>query len=99
LAFIETKIEHLNLQGNYLGNDGAIALMKSVHINTVLLELGLADNQFGEKGGVLDNLVAVIKENPTIFLIDIKHNGIYHEGARRILDACKEKKTTKVEMS
>ena len=99
LAFVETKIEYLNLQGNYLGNDGAVSLMKAVHINNVLLELGLADNQFGEKQEVMDNLVLVIKENPVIFQIDIKHNGIYKDGARKILEACKEKKTTKVEMS
>lgn len=76
-----------------------VALMKAVHINAVLTNLNLADNQFGEKKEVIDNLVLVIKENPTIFQIDIKHNGIYQEGAKIILDACKEKKTTKVEMS
>jgi len=73
--------------------------MKAVHINTVLTDLVLADNQFGQKEEVIDNLVLVIKENPVIFMIDIKHNGIYEQGAKKILDACKEKKTTKVEMS
>ena len=55
-------------------------MMKAVHINAVLTNLNLADNQFGEKKEVIDNLVLVIKENPTIFQIDIKHNGIYQEG-------------------
>jgi hypothetical protein len=54
--------------------------MKAVHINSVLTNLNLADNQFGEKSEVIDNLVLVIKENPTIFQIDIKHNGIYKYG-------------------
>jgi hypothetical protein len=54
--------------------------MKAVHINSVLINLNLADNQFGQKEEVIDNLVLVIKENPTIFQIDIKHNGIYEQG-------------------
>jgi hypothetical protein len=54
--------------------------MKAVHINSVLTNLNLADNQFGQKEEVIDNLVLVIKENPTIFQIDIKHNGIYEQG-------------------
>lgn len=52
---MESKLESLQLQGNCLSNDGAIALLKAVHINTVLLELGIADNQFGEKPEVMDN--------------------------------------------
>jgi len=32
-------------------------------------------------------------------MIDVKHNGIYKEGAKKILDAAKEKKTTKIELS
>lgn len=73
--------------------------MKAVHINGVLTELTLADNQFGQKEEVIDNLVLMIKENPVIYKIDIQHNGIYEAGAKKILDACKEKKKTKVDMS
>lgn len=97
LAFTESKIEYLNLQGNELGNKGVKALLEAVKINACILELGLADNQFGEK--VVDDIVEVVKFVPQIYCIDIKHNGIYEEGAEKIFKACEPKKSTKVEMS
>ena len=82
--------------------------MKSLEVNSVLTELNVSDNQFGEKNTVIDQICVIIKENPTIFFMDLKHNGIYEDGnffskpkigAKKILEACKEKKTTKIEMT
>lgn len=97
LAFSESKIEYLSLQGNELGNIGVKALLEAVKINTVITELGLSDNQFGEK--CVDDIVDVVKNVPQMFCIDIRHNGIYEEGAEKIFKACEIKKTTKIEMS
>lgn len=99
LAFIESKIEFLNLQGNYLGNDGVIKIMRALELNTTLNDIILADNQFGEKKAVIDRICEVLKVHPSLFQMDLKHNGIYPDGAEQIVAAVKKRMACKVEMS
>src|SRR5688572_20579056 len=54
LAFIKSELKFLDLQGNFLKNEGVVDLFKGLEINNTLEEINLADNQFGETPQVLD---------------------------------------------
>ena len=80
LAFIKTDLKFLDLQGNYLKNEGVTDLFKALEVNNTLEEINLADNQFGEDPGVLDAISKVFQTNKNLGAYDFNYNAIYDEG-------------------
>lgn len=107
LAFIDSKLETLNLQGNELGEEGSermisgcCELMKAMDINTTVTELNLSDNKFGEGVNMISMMCKVI-ENPAspLFMLDLRYNQIGNEGVTRLMDAIKVNKKTKIDIT
>lgn len=99
LMFLNTSLESLNLQGNNLGKDGAFQTFRAIEVNTKLKELNFSDNQINDAKPLIDQLVLVIENNPTIAFINLSFNGIMQETAERLLTSVKRKMRPKIELT
>ena len=80
LAYIKTELKFLDLQGNFLRNEGVCDLFKAFEVNKTLEEINLADNQFGEDPNVLEVICKVFRTNKTLGAFDFNYNAIHDEG-------------------
>lgn len=99
LAFIESKLEYVNLQGNALGSEGVVEIFKAMAINTTVTELNLSDNKFSDDDNLIGCLCEMLQKNETLFMCDLKYNDIGEKKAVKILDEMKAKKKTKVDLT
>lgn len=81
-----SALKELDLQGNYLRNQGVCTVFHALQINKSLLKLNLADNQFGEDEQVLRKLWQMLANNATLQVLDLRFNGIFDTGAVVIRD-------------
>ena len=81
LAYIESKLIKLKLQGNLLRNKGVFQIFRALEINDTLELINLADNQFGEGSDipVIDKICEVIVTNKSLGSYDLSFNGLYEE--------------------
>lgn len=81
LAYYETKLEKLKLQGNLLKNKGVFQIFRALEINETLEKINLADNQFGESTEipVVEKICEVIVKNKSLGSYNLKFNGLYEE--------------------
>ena len=77
----------LNLWGNGLGAEGAVAVADGIKINTVLTKLYLQSNELGPKGARA--VADAIKINTVLQVLDLGDNGLGAEGARAVADSIK----------
>jgi len=89
LAFIKTELKFLDLQGNFLKNEGVKDLFKALETNQILEEINLADNQFGEDQETMDQICKVFTMNKNLGAYDFNYNAIYDDGANRFLQLLK----------
>lgn len=82
LAYFDTKLEKLKLQGNLLKNKGVFQIFRALEINDTLEKINLADNQFGESKEipVIDKICEVIVKNKSLGAYDLKFNGLFEDG-------------------
>lgn len=82
LAFVDTKLIKLKLQGNHLKNKGVFQIFRSLEINDVLEKINLADNQFGETTEIplIDKICEVIVNNKSLGSYDLSFNGLFEDG-------------------
>lgn len=81
LAYIDSKIGTLSLQGNILQEKGIFEIFRVLNVNTNLKVINLADNQFGESDPDLIKEMCKVFENPDACgYFDLQYNGIYDEG-------------------
>ena len=81
MAYYETKLEKLKLQGNLLKNKGVFQIFRALEINETLEKINLADNQFGESTEipVVEKICEVIVKNKSLGSYNLKFNGLYEE--------------------
>jgi NAD(P)-dependent dehydrogenase (short-subunit alcohol dehydrogenase family)/Ran GTPase-activating protein (RanGAP) involved in mRNA processing and transport len=91
-----TSLAILGLASNAIGEAGARALARAIAVHPALarLELGCAaatevlgatPNRIGDEGA--SHFAAALRENPCLEALDVSHNGIGEEGARRLARA------------
>jgi len=78
LAYVDTQLKMLDIQGNMLQNEGVKELCRVLKINDSLEEINLADNQFGET--VVDDICGVMSTNENLGVYDLNYNAIYDDG-------------------
>jgi len=86
LIYTQSALELLELDGNFLRNEGTIELLRGVSIAKSLKQLVLADNQFLEEDEVLDAIDTCMTRNQTLGRYDFKYNFISDYGVLRICD-------------
>lgn len=81
LAFFDSKLIKLKLQGNLLKNTGVFQIFRALEINDTLEKINLADNQFGEGSEipVIDKICEVIVNNKSLGSYDLSFNGLFEE--------------------
>lgn len=81
LAFIDTKLIKLKLQGNLLRNKGVFQIFRALETNDTLEKINLADNQFGETEDIalIDKICEVIVNNKSLGSYDLGFNGLYED--------------------
>jgi Ran GTPase-activating protein (RanGAP) involved in mRNA processing and transport len=100
LAFIDTKLETLNLQGNNLGSEGVTLIFKAMVINTSLTDLNISDNKFSDESGTtISYMCDMLEKNVTLFMLDCKYNEIREKAAESIIDTVAKNKKCKVDMT
>ncbi|KAI8597905.1 hypothetical protein EDD21DRAFT_446640 [Dissophora ornata] len=77
----------LNLRGNSIGNEGALALSEALETNTTLATLDLGDNSIGDKGALA--LSEALKTNIALTTLNLISNPIEKEGALALSEALK----------
>eukprot|EP00828_Plagiopyla_frontata_P044629 TRINITY_DN7344_c0_g1_i1.p1 TRINITY_DN7344_c0_g1~~TRINITY_DN7344_c0_g1_i1.p1 ORF type:complete len:230 (-),score=47.93 TRINITY_DN7344_c0_g1_i1:114-803(-) len=94
LAYINSKLLKLKLQGNVLKNKGIYDLFSGLEVNDSLQRINISDNQFGEdpKVNVIEQICKVMRTNTTLGAYNFRYNGIYDEAARKFLEVVKEYK-------
>jgi len=80
LIYTQSALELLELDGNFLRNEGTIELLRGVSIAKSLKQLVLADNQFLEEDEVLDAIDTCMTRNQTLGRYDFKYNFISDYG-------------------
>lgn len=91
LAFIDSNLKVLKMQGNLLKNTGVISIMEALEINRMLDKLVLADNQIGdgEEQQVISKFIEVLKKNDNLMKLDVRFNGFYEDEFKRLFDVMK----------
>eukprot|EP00511_Aplanochytrium_stocchinoi_P002917 CAMPEP_0204843886 /NCGR_PEP_ID=MMETSP1346-20131115/48242_1 /ASSEMBLY_ACC=CAM_ASM_000771 /TAXON_ID=215587 /ORGANISM="Aplanochytrium stocchinoi, Strain GSBS06" /LENGTH=984 /DNA_ID=CAMNT_0051983107 /DNA_START=91 /DNA_END=3046 /DNA_ORIENTATION=+ len=87
LAHKSCPIASLDLGGNGIGADGAVAIGDSLRYNKTLKILFLQWNGIGPQGGIA--IGDALRHNDTLTSLDLYDNQIRDEGASRIADALK----------
>lgn len=82
-----SKLTSLNLQGNYLRNEGVIKVMQALTINASLTTIDLSDNQFDEHESVLNAFADCFWSNKILKDINLAFNRINEPGATVLKDA------------
>ena len=80
LIYTQSALELLELDGNYLRNEGVIKLMKGLSIAKNLKQIVLADNQFLEEDEVLEAINDCMVKNQNLGRYDFKYNFISDYG-------------------
>ena len=79
-----TKLTHLSISCNLIGNNGAKALAKALsHVRT-LLELNLQGNKIGDEGAIA--IAQAVKDFPYIFRLSLSNVYITSEGIAEVLE-------------
>eukprot|EP01017_Pseudomicrothorax_dubius_P005547 TRINITY_DN11426_c0_g1_i1.p1 TRINITY_DN11426_c0_g1~~TRINITY_DN11426_c0_g1_i1.p1 ORF type:complete len:323 (+),score=93.98 TRINITY_DN11426_c0_g1_i1:64-969(+) len=99
LAFINSDLKELYLQGNHLKNAGVFQLFRVLEINQVLTMLDISDNQFGEEEKLMEKICDVIVKNQTLKSYNFKFNGIFEDGTKKIIEAIKQSKVEDVKLN
>ena len=70
----------LNLRYNAIGDEGGIALARSLHKNpnSALLSLDLWNNNLGERAGIAFG--ALLRDNPNLTTLNLRGNPIHERG-------------------
>lgn len=101
LAFIDSQLEGLNLQGNALGAEGVGDIFKALRCNSKLTELNLSDNKFSDDNELTNELCQILS-GPTpsaLKMVDLKYNDVKEENACLIMGAMKVHKKTKIDLT
>jgi len=64
----------LDLNGNKVGDEGAVALAKGIETNTLLTHLNLKANNIGDEGAA--EFVDSLDHNTTLLSLDLTHNSV-----------------------
>ena len=80
LIFVNSVIEELDLQGNFLKGDGIVELCRGLILAPKLKTLNISDNQFGQENIVLNAIGGVWRANHNVKVWDMRYNGIFSEG-------------------
>lgn len=90
LCFINSALESLNLEGNFLKNEGVIALCPGLTIAKSLKEINLVRNEFGEDRKVLDALTGPMSKNSKLRTYRLHDNGLNsQETVTKLMDIMK----------
>jgi Ran GTPase-activating protein (RanGAP) involved in mRNA processing and transport len=87
-TFTETTLE---LWGNYIGKNDAIAIAKALEKNTTITKLDFSNNNIGKDGA--KELTDMLKVNNTITTLNFAYNNIGKDGAKALADALKVNNT------
>ena len=99
LLYVNTSIEILNLQGNYIENEGFYQICRALEVNNILKEIDLTDNQILEEKLMLEQFLQTIAKNPTLYLVNLTHNFFSEDTARDVLSIVKTKMKPKIEFT
>jgi hypothetical protein len=81
---VNTTLRFLNLNDNYIGEEGALALAEALAVNTSLREMSLKGNEMGDKG-VKAICEALQERSCELIALDLGNNSISSgEGARAV---------------
>ena len=79
-----TKLTHLSISCNVIGNDGATALAKALPDARNLSELDLQGNKIGDDGAIA--IAHAVKDFPYIFHLSLSNIKITSEGMAKVLE-------------
>ena len=79
-----TKLTHLSISCNLIGNDGAKALAKALPQVRTLTELDLQGNKIGDEGAIA--IAQAVKDFPYIFHLSLSNINITSEGVAKVLE-------------
>lgn len=99
IAFVETQLQYLNLEGNFLGKKGAYKIMRAMVVNNTIKELNLADNKFEDDNELIPEICKVLEENQTLKQLNLENNRIKEEEAEKILYAVEKTRRTKITLT
>jgi len=85
-----SALTFLNLQGNYLRNEGIMNFFHMLPLSKSLKQLSVADNRWNEDDQVLDKLCSVFLTNTGIEKYDVRYNQVEEKGGNRFLETLKE---------
>ncbi|KAF9355426.1 hypothetical protein BGX26_006576 [Mortierella sp. AD094] len=77
----------LELRGNQIGDEGALALSETLKTNTTLTTLDLESNRIQKEGALA--LSEALKTNTTLTTLNLQSNEIKNEGAQALSEAVK----------
>ncbi|KAF9944994.1 hypothetical protein BGZ72_001783, partial [Mortierella alpina] len=81
----------LDLRGNSIGDNGALALSEALKINSTLTTLDLWNNSIGDNGA--QALSEALKTNSTLTTLDLRGNSIWFKGLLAFSEAFKTNST------
>jgi len=90
VIYTKSGLKELNIQGNYLRNDGIVELLKGLSISKSLEEVNLSDNQFGESHEVVEALKHSFIKNKNLMHYNLLYNAIKDKGAMELINVLKE---------
>ena len=79
-----TKLTHLSISCNLIGNDGAKALAKALPQVRTLTEFDLQGNKIGDEGAIA--IAQAVKDFPYIFCLKLSNINITSEGMAKVLE-------------
>ena len=79
-----TKLTHLSISCNLIGNDGAKALAKALPQVRTLTEFDLQGNKIGDEGAIA--IAQAVKDFPYIFHLSLSNINITSEGVAKVLE-------------
>jgi Ran GTPase-activating protein (RanGAP) involved in mRNA processing and transport len=86
LAFIDTTLDTLNLQGNALEDAGIKEVMEAMLINNTVTELNISDNKFSDQEELVTKICEVLKETKSLQILDLKYNELGDQAGQQIVD-------------
>ena len=87
LAFPNTLLKVVNLQGNQIGNDGLVRLSNGIRRTKTLTELNLQDNRISGEVDPLMHFAQALNVNKSLVSINLLFNKIGIAGARALQPA------------
>jgi hypothetical protein len=84
---INKSVVILDLYGNSIGNEGAIAIASALKINKTLTKLSLHDNRIGDDGAIA--IARALETNTTLTNLSLAFNRIETEGIYTLATALK----------